>query len=264
MFLLLSLFEWWIYLVSPPENEVTWHFPAVAEAGILVSSYRHYCYLSLTWLTPHFNVIISTLHFTELQLQHKRERKCSRDKSEPEVKSKPRCSLPSSPPSPPAGPARSSTSPSTQGSMSFIGASIQTLNVFCPYPWVLVRLFSQLNVFNVINVFNVLNVLNVFNTVHVLQRVPGQFQWRVSRRLLAIRRWVASEDRTPSQWTIRGSWWPPDPTCWPTVDSRLRLIVSLFVGGSCPSESLYSSGLYRQYSQHQQDHQPPGWSHHSP
>lgn len=32
---------------------------------------------------------------------------------------------------------RSAATPTTQGSMSFIGASIQTLNVFCPYPWVL-------------------------------------------------------------------------------------------------------------------------------
>ena len=33
-----------------------------------------------------------------------------------------------------AAPPNPSSTPTTQGSMSFIGASIQTLNVFCPYP----------------------------------------------------------------------------------------------------------------------------------
>lgn len=41
-------------------------------------------------------------------------------------------SVPAKAPSVARAPAVSS--PTTQGSMSFIGASIQTLNVFCPYP----------------------------------------------------------------------------------------------------------------------------------
>ena len=54
------------------------------------------------------------------------------DKSRVPVSPKPP-SLPRAPLVSTAPPNPSST-PTTQGSMSFIGASIQTLNVFCPYP----------------------------------------------------------------------------------------------------------------------------------
>ena len=47
-------------------------------------------------------------------------------------------SVPAKAPSVARAPAVSS--PTTQGSMSFIGASIQTLNVFCPYPWVSINI----------------------------------------------------------------------------------------------------------------------------